>query len=136
MKPALTPKLAPYVVVKDAPGLVRFVERGIGGKVTHVKKSPDGSLNHVEVRISDSLLMLGEAPEGASNFPAMLHLYVPDVDAAYSQALKEGAISLRPPANQVDGDRQGGVKDSWGNEWWFRTSGGSRSGKAPRRTRK
>jgi PhnB protein len=129
MEPTLTPKLAPYLVVKNAPGLLRFIERGIGGKVTYELKSPNGALRHVEVRISDSLLMLAEAPEGRGNFPAMLHLYVPDVDAAYSKALKEGATSLHPPMDQPDGDRQGGVRDGWGNEWWFRTSGYNRSNK-------
>jgi PhnB protein len=132
MRPNLTPKLAPYLVMRDVPGLIRFVVRGIGGEVTYERKSSSGSLNHVEIRIFDSLLMLGEAPEGERNFPAMLHLYVPDVDMAYSKALKEGATSLRPPTDQTDGDRQGAVKDSWGNEWWFRTYGGSHSKKVAR----
>jgi PhnB protein len=134
VRPTLAPKLAPYLLVKDAAGLVRFIERGIGGKVTYEKKSTKGTLSHVEVRISDSLLMLAEAPEGVRNFPAMLHLYVPDVDAAFSKALNGGAVSLSPPSDQTDGDRQGGVRDGWGNEWWFRASGGSRSTRAARRS--
>ena len=135
MRPNLTPKLAPYLMVKDAPGLVQFIERGIGGKVTFESKSSNGFLNHVEVRILDSLLMLGEAPRGIRSFPAMLHLYVPDVDTAYGKAIKEGATSLCSPTDQTDGDRQGGVKDSWGNQWWFRTYGGSHSNKFQKRTK-
>lgn len=120
MQPTRTPKLAPYLVARDAPGLVRFLEEGLGGEVTF-QEEKDGRLHHVEVRIADSLVMLAEAPPGGSAFPAMLHLYVPDVDAAYGRALRAGAISLRPPTDRPDGDRRGGVSDPWGNQWWFST---------------
>jgi len=35
--------------------------------------------------------------------------------------LKAGAESISAPANQFYGDRSGGVKDSWGNQWWIAT---------------
>jgi PhnB protein len=54
-------------------------------------------------------------------FPAMMHLYVPDVDRSYEKTLKAGAKSVRSPEDQPDGDRRGGVRDPWGNEWWFTT---------------
>jgi uncharacterized glyoxalase superfamily protein PhnB len=31
------------------------------------------------------------------------------------------ATSLQEPANQFYGDRTAGVKDSFGNQWWFAT---------------
>lgn len=115
--------MAPYIVTNDALGLVDFIERGIGGKVTYEVKSDDGGLNHVELSIRDSVLMLGEDLSGEKNFPAMIHLYVPDADAAYERAIKEGAESIRAPSVQPDGDRRGGVRDKWGNQWWFTKSG-------------
>jgi uncharacterized glyoxalase superfamily protein PhnB len=51
----------------------------------------------------------------------MLHLYVPDVDAMYKNAMNAGSEAVREPADQPDGDRRGGVKDRWGNEWWLAT---------------
>lgn len=119
MDPTRSPKLAPYLVARDAAGLVRFIERAIGGAVTRREAGEDGRLVHVELRIADSLVMLGEAPPGSKPFPAMLHLYVPDADAAVARALEAGATSVRPPADTPDGTRRGGVRDAWGNEWWF-----------------
>lgn len=120
MQPTLTPKLAPYIVVqKDGPGLAHFLEKALGGQVTFQQTSPDGGLAHMEVQIADGLVMIGESPDGARAFPAMVHLYVPDPDAAYRTALEAGASSVRPVTDTPDGLRRGGVKDAWGNEWWF-----------------
>ena len=114
-----TPKLAPYLVAHDVVGLLRFIEEGVGGSVSFRGAEPDGRLSHVEVRIADGLVMIGESPPGRFPFPAMLHLYVDDADAAYGRALRAGATSIRPPGDAPDGDRRGGVRDRWGNEWWF-----------------
>jgi PhnB protein len=53
--------------------------------------------------------------------PAMLNLYVPDVDSVYKNALAAGGTSLQEPANQFYGDRSGGVQDRWNNQWWIAT---------------
>jgi PhnB protein len=119
MEPTLTPKLAPYVVARDARGLIRFIEQGLGGRLSFEVADPQGQLNHAEIRIADGLLMMSEAPPGRDPFPAMLHLYVDDSDAAYRRALAAGAVSIREPVESGDGLRRGGVRDSWGNEWWF-----------------
>jgi uncharacterized glyoxalase superfamily protein PhnB len=121
MEPTRTPKLAPYLVANDATGLVRFLERALGGELTFEVKGQDGRLHHAEVRIADSIVMIADPPSGRAPFPAMLHLYVPDVDASFHLALKGGAASISPPADAPDGDRRGGVRDPWGNEWWFTT---------------
>ncbi len=65
--------------------------------------------------------MLADVPDGFSPFPAKLHLYVKDVDAAHARALRAGAREIRPPTDQSDGDRRSGLRDAWGNEWWFTT---------------
>ena len=119
MEPTKTPKLAPYIVAKDASALVDYIEKGIGGKLAYKEVGPDHRLVHAEVRIEDGIVMIGEAPDGRNTFPAMLHLYVQDSDAAYRRALAGGASEVRPPADAPDGHRRGGVKDRWGNEWWF-----------------
>jgi uncharacterized glyoxalase superfamily protein PhnB len=46
---------------------------------------------------------------------------VNDVDTTYKKALEAGGASLREPADQFYGDRSGGVKDEWGNQWWIGT---------------
>jgi|SRR5580658_1749766 PhnB protein len=119
MEPTTTPKLAPYIVTPDAVGLGKFLETALGGTTSFVAKSPDGRVAHMEVRIADGLVMIGEAPAGHAPFLAMVHLYVPDPDAAFRAAIDAGAKSVRAVEDTPDGLRRGGVRDAWGNEWWF-----------------
>jgi uncharacterized glyoxalase superfamily protein PhnB len=53
--------------------------------------------------------------------PLNLHLYVPDADAVYRQALTAGASSVRDPVDEPYGDRVAGVRDPFGNVWWIAT---------------
>jgi uncharacterized glyoxalase superfamily protein PhnB len=53
--------------------------------------------------------------------PAMLYVYVDDVDATYQRALAAGGTHSAGPADQFYGDRSGGVKDPCGNMWWIAT---------------
>ena len=89
IEPILTPKLAPYIVAREARALIEFVEKAIGGKLSFREVDPGGRLVHAEVKIEDGLVMIA------------------------------GATEVRPPADTPDGHRRGGVKDRWGNEWWF-----------------
>jgi PhnB protein len=115
----LTPNLAPYLVARNAPGLIEFVLEAIGGKLSFKGIDNDGRVAHAEIQIGDALVMVGEASLRGSPFPAMLHLYVKDADAAYRRALEAGATDVSPPTDAPDGHRRAGVKDNWGNEWWF-----------------
>jgi PhnB protein len=53
--------------------------------------------------------------------PGAYYLYVPDADALYRRALAAGAKSLSEPADMPYGDRVGGVKDAFGNDWYIAT---------------
>jgi uncharacterized glyoxalase superfamily protein PhnB len=76
---------------------------------------------HAEIKIGDSIVMMGEGGEGGKQFPAMLYLHLDDVDAVYQRAIQAGAKPVREPADQVYGDRVGGVEDAFGNQWWIAT---------------
>jgi PhnB protein len=119
MEPIRSPKFAPYVTTNNAAGLIRFIEDGIGGTAGFRETDASGRIAHAEMRVADAVLMLADTPAGRPVFPAMLHLYVDDADAAYDRALRAGATSVRQPTDQPDGDRRGGVRDPFGNEWWF-----------------
>lgn len=116
-----SPALAPYLVVPNARGLVHFLVKALDAKVAERNVRHDGSLGHTEVLLGDSVVMLGDAPQGRAPFPAMLHLYVPDADVTYARALEAGATPVREPETTPQGERRGGVRDAWGNEWWFAT---------------
>ena len=113
--------ITPYIVVKDAAGLIDFMVRAFGGKERMRMDGEDGAIMHDEVEIGDSVVMIGGASVELPPKTAMLHLYVPDVDAAYRRAVEVGGESTREPADQKYGDRSAGVRDSWGNEWWLAT---------------
>lgn len=113
--------VTPYLVVDDASAILSFIERAFGGTVLSRYLSPDGRVMHAEAQIGDSRVMLGEAQEEWPGMPAMLHLYVEDVDAIYRQALEAGATSVREPQDMFYGDRSGGVRDAAGNQWWIAT---------------
>lgn len=113
--------ITPYILAKDAPGLIEFIREGLGGKVEYMMKSDDGEIRHSTVRIGDSPVMISSGNEEYKPMPCMLHLYVEDVDAIYEQAVAAGGESLREPSDEFYGDRSAGVADDWGNQWWIAT---------------
>jgi len=112
--------VCPYLVVPGVAKLIEFVKQVFDAKEVYVSRRPDGSVMHAEVKIGDSIVMMGEGAD-SKNFPGMLHLYMEDVDAVYQRAVQAGAKSLREPADQPYGDRSGGVEDAFGNQWWIST---------------
>jgi PhnB protein len=73
------------------------------------------------VRIGDSTIGMGDAHGVYEPMPSTLHLYVPDTDSLYERALRAGATSIQPPADQSYGDRSAGVTDPFGNRWFIAT---------------
>lgn len=113
------PTVSPYLVVTGVAQLIEFAKQVFGATEVYASKRPDGTVQHAEVRIGDSIVMMGESQD--KKFPGMLHLYVEDADAVYRRAIQGGAKSLREPADQPYGDRSGGVEDAFGNQWWIST---------------
>ncbi len=72
-------------------------------------------------RSGDSFIMMGELPPGKPALATALYLYVPDVDAVYARAVAAGGVSIMAPMDMFYGDRNGGVTDAWGNQWWIAT---------------
>ncbi len=113
--------VTPYLVVPEAAEFIEFMKAAVGATEVRRFPGPDGRITHAEMRIGDSVIMLGEAAAGSRSWTAMLHLYVRDCDAAYKRAVEAGCTPVREPSDNPDGDRRGGVDDRWGNQWWFAT---------------
>jgi PhnB protein len=113
--------LTPYLVVDGAAGLIEFVTKGFGGELKSKHALPTGRVMHASMKVGDSMLMLADAPEGQKAMKTMLYVYVPDTDAVYKKALAAGAKSLMEPADQFYGDRNAGIEDPCGNQWWIAT---------------
>jgi PhnB protein len=113
--------VTPYLVVEDAAALIDFLKQAFDAEERHRMARPDGTIMHAEVKIGDSFLMLGNSSAEHKPLQCMIYLYVEDADATYQRAIQAGATSVMAPADQFYGDRNGGVKDSWGNFWWIGT---------------
>jgi uncharacterized glyoxalase superfamily protein PhnB len=113
--------VTPLLSAKGAARLVDFLRDAFGAEERYRLSSDDGSIMHTELRVGDSILMLGEAMEGFPPMSAALYLYVPDVDATYRAALDAGGESLEGPNNQFWGDRVASIRDFAGNKWWIAT---------------
>ena len=113
--------VTPYLLVEGVDRLLTFLPEAFGAEVLARETRPDGSIMHAEVRIGDSMLMMGEAGGGFGPMPASIYLYVTDCDAVYKQALQAGATSVFEVMDLPSGERYGGVKDPCGNVWWVAT---------------
>jgi len=113
--------ITPYLVVRDAPGLIHFMKQTFKANEHHRATHKDESIMHAELQIGDSIVMLSEARGDMQPRPGMLYIYVDDVDVVFQRAVQAGAKPLREPTDEFYGDRSGGVEDMCGNHWWIAT---------------
>jgi uncharacterized glyoxalase superfamily protein PhnB len=116
--------VTPYLVAQDADAVINFVKSTFGGEETFRAVGSAGGY-HCEVRVEDSMLMIGGGGPGLSwkgdSMLGAFHVYVRDCDAAYQRALQAGAKSLAEPADQEYGERSASVIDAAGNHWYIAT---------------
>jgi PhnB protein len=113
--------VTPHLINENASRLIEFLQLAFEAEEITRLSWPDGRIMHAELKIGDSMIMIGEASGEWKPMPASIALYVENVDATYARALEAGATSIREPANQFYGDRSGGVMDLAGNHWWIAT---------------
>jgi uncharacterized glyoxalase superfamily protein PhnB len=109
--------VTPYLIAKPAVELVDFVKQAFGAVESFRTTGSAGGL-HCEVKIGDSVVMIGGGPTFDPR-PVAIHLYVPNVDEVYARAVEAGATSVVEPSDQEYGERVAGVKDIGGNEWYI-----------------
>ena len=113
--------VTPYLIVPDADALVEFMGHAFGAQEVFRARGGEGG-THVEVRIGDSMVMIGGKQDSEPQ-PAAVFLYMDGVDDVYRRALEAGATSIEEPADQpAEGDRRAGVADPFGNAWFIATS--------------
>ena len=120
--------VTPYLMVPDVDRLIAFARAVFDAEVTSRSTGGAGGI-HCELRIGDSMLMVGGATKGI-DLPWLtprrvgLHVYVDDVDAVFERAIEAGATSLGAPADRPYGERAGFVRDLDGNHWYIATHRG------------
>jgi PhnB protein len=113
--------VTPFLTVGDVSSFIDFCRQAFGAEVKDSMSAPNGSIVHAEVKIGDSILMVGPVMGDQPGRPGNLYLYVTDVDATYARALGAGATSMEVPTDEFWGDRAAGVTDAFGNGWWIAT---------------
>ena len=89
-KPEGYSTVSPYLIAAGAQRVIDFLKNAFGARELRRYDMPDGSIMHAEVRIGDTVVMIGDAGENWPAVPAHLHVYVDDVDATYRRALDAG----------------------------------------------
>lgn len=122
-KPLSYPSVSPYLICRDSAGLIDFIEHVFDGVMLRRFDRPDGSLMHAEIRIDDSIVMVGGGATETTAAPAHLHVYVDDAQAVFDRAIAAGAEKIQEPVQaDSDDDLRGGVRDPWsGVTWWIAT---------------
>jgi len=109
----------PYVVVNGAKAYMKFIVDVLGGTQLECHDVADGKVQHAQMRIGDSVIMLSDGSEKWPASPVGLYVYVDSCDETHKKALAAGAKELMPPMDQPYNDRMSGVTDPTGNTWWI-----------------
>ena len=124
--------LTPSFTFKDSKKAIEFYKKAFGAEVLDFFPHPSGQgIMHATLQIGDSIVMMGDENPAAENCgksaetlgssPISLYLYVPNVDAAFKQAVAAGAAATMPVADMFWGDRAGQIKDPFGYSWMIAT---------------
>lgn len=121
--------ITPSITVQNAGAAIDFYKSALGATEVMRLTMPDGKVMHGEIQIGDSRIMLSDefpdwgciSPQSIGGTASSLMIYVPDVDAAFTQAVAAGATSISPPTDQFWGDRSARILDPFGHKWSLAT---------------
>lgn len=122
--------VSPHLAVRGGLEAMEFYKKAFGAQERSRFMAPDGKqLMHGEIKIGDSILMLGEenpqrgcpGPQSVGATTVSLYLYVHDADNLFNKAVAAGAKALMPMADMFWGDRAGTVTDPFGHQWTIAT---------------
>ncbi len=109
---------SPYFIVQGAQKFIDLMKRIFDAKELRRYDMPDGTIMHAEIKIDDSVIMLGDSSDKFPPVPLVMHVYVPNVDETFKNAIDAGCeIVEQPKERDGDPDRRATFKDFSGNLW-------------------
>jgi PhnB protein len=111
--------VTPFLLVRDVTKTADLLKQAFGAELILFERGGDPPHDHAELRIGNSMLMMGEATPGYEPTSSAFYLHAEDADAMYQRALKAGLTSTQPPQDKPWGDRMAHVKDALGNSWFI-----------------
>ncbi len=117
--------LTPYLVVRDAPRAIEFYKQAFGAGVRGVHYGPDGKIMNAELLVGNSIFMMNEeypemgalSPLSRGGASVTMHIFCPDADSVFNQAVSAGAKVKMPVMDMFWGDRYGALEDPFGHSW-------------------
>lgn len=117
-KPEHYNAISPYFIVSDAQKLVDQLKHIFNAIEMRRFNHEDGSIQHIELMIDDSVIMLSGANTSYPPNQLLVHVYVPDVQETFKKAIQEGCEVIEKPVQKKgDPDMRGMFKDCQGNIW-------------------
>jgi len=120
------PTLISAIVYRDPRAALEFLERAFGFELIMLIEDADGNVAHSEMRLGDSVVMVGSewsddhrspASTGGKNTQSIHIKIAEDIDAHCARARAAGADVFMEPADQFYGDRTYRCRDLEGHIW-------------------
>ncbi|GCE30095.1 hypothetical protein KDA_55790 [Dictyobacter alpinus] len=116
------PTIIPYLIAQDADALLDFVKQ-VFGATELFRTIGNAGGTHAEVRIGDSIVMIGGGGEGkkwsGEAVTAALYLSIDEVKETYERAMKAGSTSLQEPTEVPKRGYSADFNDPFGNTWFL-----------------
>jgi uncharacterized glyoxalase superfamily protein PhnB len=120
----------PTLRYRDADAAVAWLGRAFGFEEQAIHRGEDGTIQHAELRLGSSMIMLGQhrpggffgdtPPDPAASGQG-IYVVLDDVDAHHDRARAAGADVIQELTDQDYGSREYGARDLEGNLWSFGT---------------
>ena len=125
MKENNTTFFAPQLFINNGVTDISFYANAFGATENLRFNNDDGSLHVAELSFNGCIFHLHEitantyrfSPGKHNGITTLIGLFVPDVDAVMSNAIKAGAVEIDPAKDYEYGYRQGIIKDPFGHQW-------------------
>ena len=113
--------VTPYLLTNETDRLVAFLKAAFRAEDVDEAYSDKDGIVHAALRVEGCTVEIGRSGGAWKALHAGIHLYVPDVDAAYDRALAAGGKSLHEVRVMDYGERAAAVEDPSGNHWYIAT---------------
>ncbi len=116
--------ITPCLYYEDGIAALDWLAKAFGFRERTRETLEDGRLRHGEMQVGNAVIYVWsppghQSPRSLGQFTIGLYVQVEDVDAHYERARSAGAQVQGEPQDQPYGDRNYGVLDLEGHQWWF-----------------
>lgn len=118
-------ELHPRLIVERVDDAIAFYQAVFGAELLERFAAPNGVVVHASLRIGAATFSMAEqvpewkllAPRAVGGSPVLLHLTLPDPDAACARVVERGGEIVIPLEDRFYGKREGRVRDPFGHLW-------------------